>query len=84
MAQVTIYHDADIVVDVKPGAAPDVAGMQAQIDSLTTQLATANSVIAQFKTFRDAVVADANARKAEDAAKTEGQDLIDAAQGLPA
>lgn len=68
-----------IVIDGDPPV--DQSAVVAQ---LTADLAAANSTIGQFKTFRDSVVADANARKAADAAKTEGQDLIDAASGLPA
>jgi hypothetical protein len=82
MAQVTIYHDADVTVTVKPGSAP--ADQSGEVAQLTQDLATANQTIAQFKAFRDAVVADANARNAADAAKTDGQDVLDAATGLPA
>lgn len=49
--------------------------------ALVAQLQAEN---AQFRAFRDAVVADANARKAADAAKVDGQDVLDAAAGLPA
>jgi hypothetical protein len=49
--------------------------------ALIAQLQAEN---AQFRAFRDAVVADANARKAADAANVEGQSVIDAAASLPA
>lgn len=55
----------------------------AQVAQLTTDLNAANAVIAQFQAFRDRVVDRANARKAADAAKIDGQDDIDDAQGLP-
>lgn len=71
-------------------AAPEVidgdppADQSALVAQLQQDLAAANATITQFKAFRDTVVADANARKAADAAKEEGQDVIDAASGLPA
>lgn len=58
-----------------------IDGDPADQSALVAQLQAEN---AQFRSFRDAVVADANARKAADAAKSEGQDVLDAAAGLPA
>ncbi len=55
----------------------------AQVAQLTQALAEATATIAQFKAFRDGVVARANARKSADAASVDGQDDLDAAQGLP-
>lgn len=81
MADITIYKPPGLVVDVIDGDPP--ADQSAQIAQLTADLAAANATIGQFKTFRDAVVADANVRKSADAATVEGQNLIDAAVGLP-
>lgn len=70
---------APIVIDGDPPV-----DQSALVTQLTADLNAANATIVQFKAFRDSVVADANVRKAADAAKVEGQDLIDAASGLPA
>lgn len=59
------------------------ADQSALVTQLTADLAAANAIIVQFKTFRDVVVADADARGLADAAKVEGQNLKNAASGLP-
>ena len=61
---------------------PEVIAGNPPVDQ-SAYVAQLEGELAQFKAFRDAVVADANARKAADAAKTEGQDVLDAAAGLP-
>jgi hypothetical protein len=70
-----LYYDsateaAPVVIDGEPPVDQSalVAQLQAQIASLTA--------------FKDMAVADANARKAADAAHVDGQNLIDAAAGL--
>jgi hypothetical protein len=70
-----LYYDsateaAPVVIDGEPPVDQSalVAQLQAQIASLTA--------------FKDMAVADANARKAADAANVDGQNLIDAAAGL--
>jgi hypothetical protein len=63
-------------------AAPVVIDGQPPVDQ-SAVVAQLQAELAQYKAFRDAVVADANARQAADAAKSEGQDVIDAAAGLP-
>jgi hypothetical protein len=62
-------------------AAPVVIDGQPPVDQ-SAVVAQLQAELAQYKAFRDAVVADANARQAA-AAKSEGQDVIDAAAGLP-
>lgn len=71
-----LYYDstteaAPIVINGNPPTDQSALVAQLQAD------------IAKLKAFRDAVIADANARKAADAAKVDGQNLIDAAVGLP-
>jgi hypothetical protein len=65
------------VIDGDPPDAAMLAQLQAQVAALTAENA-------KFKTFRNAVVADAQARKAADTATNDGQNLLDAASGLPA
>lgn len=62
--------------------APELIDGEPPVDQ-SALVAQLQAELAQFKAFRDAVVADANARKAADASKTEGQDVLDAAAGLP-
>lgn len=76
MPNLTVFHDPEINVAVIPGDPP--VDQSALVASLTAQVATLTSE-------RDAALAkvaiaraDAQARKDADAAKTEGQDLLDA------
>lgn len=83
MAQVTIFKDAAISIDVIDGIPPvdqtaDVAALTAQVaalaDSLTTRTAERDSALAKVDIAR----ADAIARRDADAAKVDGQELLDA------
>jgi hypothetical protein len=71
-----LYFDSSIE------AAPVLVDGNPPLDqsALVAQLQAENAALKQF---RDAAVADANARKAADAAKVDGQNLLDAAAGLP-
>lgn len=84
-AEVIASIDAALVVaNNLDDQAATIAQLTQERDAAVAERDAANATVAQFKTFRDAVVADAAARKLADAAKVEGQDLLDAASGLPA
>jgi hypothetical protein len=82
MSNVYMYVPVGTVVIPHEGEPP--VDQSAEVARLTQELADANDVITEFKAFRDVVVADAQARADADAAKTEGQNLLDAAGDLPA
>lgn len=72
MAQVTVYADAGIVVDVLAGSPPvDQTALVAQLQSDKVAL---QAKLDQLKTF-------AQARKDADAAKVDGQDELDIISG---
>ena len=83
MAQVTIYHDADVTVNVVDGAPPDTAALQAQLDAANAQIAQLQADNVALRDFANLAIADAQARKDADAGKVEGQDVLDAAANLP-
>lgn len=71
MAQITIYHDADVTVTVNEGSPPDVTALNQQITDLTAEK---NALQAKI----DAAIAAAQADKAADAANVAGQGVLDA------
>lgn len=76
MAQVTVYADPGIVVDVVSGSPPadqsaEVVALQKQVDDLTA----ANAAL---QTKIDNAKAAAEAEKAADAASVAGQGVLDA------
>lgn len=79
MAQVTVYADAGIAVDVVAGSPP--VDQTAEVAALTQQVAdlTASNTSKQAKL--DQLAALAQARKDADAAKVEGQDELDIISG---
>ena len=67
MAQVTVYADAGITVDVKPGSPP--ADQSAEVAALTQQVATLQGKL-------DQLAQKAQARVDADAAKVDGADEL--------
>jgi predicted secreted protein len=83
MADVTIYKPATLTISVIDGNPP--ADQSALVASLQGQVATLTASLATATTARDAALAkvaiaraDAQARKDADAAKVDGQALLDA------
>lgn len=83
MADITVFKSASISVQVIDGVPPIDQG--AEVAILTAQVATLTTSLATMTADRDAqaakvalAIADAQARKSADAAKVEGQDLLDA------
>ena len=69
MADITIYKPAGTTIDVIDGVPPSdqsaaIAALQAQVDTLTAKITAARNA--------------AQAAKDADAAKTDGQDVLDA------
>lgn len=63
MAQITVYHDSGVEVDVLPGNPPQdqsalVAQLQGEVDSLTQQVATLTSEKATLEAEKDTLVAE--------------------------
>jgi multidrug resistance efflux pump len=72
---ITIFKPADVIVTVIDGDPP--VDQSTLVASLQADLAAANASNAQLQAKIDAVRADAEARKAADAANVDGQNVLD-------
>jgi outer membrane murein-binding lipoprotein Lpp len=76
MAQITIYHDADVTVNIVDGAPP--ADQSALVAQLQSDLSAMTAEMDQLQTKIDNAKASAQADKDADAANAAGQGVLDA------